>query len=163
MGTTFIPGYSKADIKKEVLGNVSEVIAHRTVGNHFWVAANHPKYGSYIILFLLSKSQGDWGYKPISEDMGPFYYTCPLSLLDKTDGLESVGGWAGKMSREWREKVREYHRAKKQVFEPGQKVVHLNGTEFTVVGPYKGRQWLVRSEDGELFRSKAEKLRPVGQ
>ena len=47
-----------------------------------------------------TKEYPGWGYKGMSEDMGPCYYDCPLSYLDEAD--EPSSG----LAREWREKVR---------------------------------------------------------
>jgi hypothetical protein len=55
-----------------------------------------------IILFLLGKSGGAWGYKDINESMGPLVYSCPLAYLDMVPESRS------EFSQGWREKVREY-------------------------------------------------------
>lgn len=50
-----------------------------------------------IVLYLLSKKRNfGWGYKPMSESMGPFYYNCPLEFLNKTS----------ETCKEWREEVK---------------------------------------------------------
>lgn len=57
---------------------------------------------------LLRCDQGSWGYKPMDESMGPFYYSCPLSYL-KAVPLDQYGGNA-----EWREQVNEHHRRRSE-------------------------------------------------
>lgn len=52
---------------------------------------------------LMSKEGGEWGYKPMGESSGPFYYSCPLAFLDM----------APEVNAEWRKGVREFHAAKK--------------------------------------------------
>jgi hypothetical protein len=52
---------------------------------------------------LLQCYKGDWGYKPITESMGPMFYSVPLSYL-KLVPIESFGG-----NEEWRSQVIEYH------------------------------------------------------
>lgn len=42
---------------------------------------------------------GDYRYKPMSEEAGPFYYSCPLSYLEA----------AQEVNPQWRAKVRHYH------------------------------------------------------
>lgn len=44
------------------------------------------------------RNQG-WGYKDMTESMGPYYYSCPKSYLAMTP-VENA---------EWREKVLQYH------------------------------------------------------
>ena len=45
---------------------------------------------------------GKWGYRPLTEQVHPFYYSCPLSYL--TIAKDNV-------CEEWRAKVRYYHSA----------------------------------------------------
>ena len=58
------------------------------------------KGGCYIMLALVRKEGGDYGVKFIDEGMGPAYYDCPVSLLDRA----SVP--FNDTSQEWRERVR---------------------------------------------------------
>jgi len=51
---------------------------------------------------LLQRQDGYWGYKAMSESAGPFYYSCPLSFLDR----------APEVNPEWRAKVRAFHATK---------------------------------------------------
>lgn len=53
---------------------------------------------------LLRCHQGCWGYKPMDESFGPFYYSCPLSYLE----LVPLDRYSG--DPEWREAVTEHHR-----------------------------------------------------
>ena len=48
-------------------------------------------------------SDVEWGHKATTEDMGPIYYTCPLSFFDD---VPDPGGYA----TEWRARCREYAR-----------------------------------------------------
>jgi hypothetical protein len=58
-----------------------------------------------IILCLTEKAHGEWGYKDMSESVGPCYYKCPLKFLNLAPEPTS------EYSKEWREKVRAYHAA----------------------------------------------------
>lgn len=58
----------------------------------------------WIGVDLLHCYQGEWGYKPLEESMGPYYFSCPLSYLDLVP-LDRYGG-----NPEWREAVVEHHR-----------------------------------------------------
>lgn len=63
----------------------------------------------FIVVVLLARDNAskDWGWKDMDESMGPCYYDCPLSFLDKC--TEPVGGF----SAEWRTKVRARHAHRK--------------------------------------------------
>jgi hypothetical protein len=74
----------------------------------------------WIGVYLLDREKDyGWGYKPMDESMGPYYYGCPVSYLDQAD--EPVNETAV----EWREKVRQLaaERARKK--------------------PQKGEHWLL--------------------
>ncbi len=112
-------------------------------GNHLWtVWQDSVTKNKSIILFLLGKNQGDWGYKDITEIMGPWEYDCPLSFLDAVPEPNT------RSAKEWREKVRKYHeqeisrRDALKVLEVG-KMVRLkdsNPNEFRIVSldPLRG-------------------------
>lgn len=68
------------------------------VGNVLWTVWNDPA-GRFITCDLMVVHGGDWGYKPLCEEMHPYYYSCPLSYLE----LAPVA------CEEWRAGVREYH------------------------------------------------------
>ena len=111
---------SKSDMIKEVTqgwentetGAKTTCLAKAIRGKSLWTvfqkitpAAN----GSFdaerfIVLFLMEKQDGMWGYKDVSEDMGPCEVDCPLSYLDK------VTAPTNEYSRLWRIKVRTHHR-----------------------------------------------------
>lgn len=80
-------------------------------GNKIWYLYQTPE-GKKTIGLTLIKSGGSgsgsgYGEKRLSESMGPSYYDCPLSLLEKAD--EAPDEWA----EIWREDVRRYHAEKK--------------------------------------------------
>lgn len=141
-----------------------ECLEHRVVGNHLWQLIKRPDGKKFINLYLMSRGNGrhgkgcsdhGWGYKGITEDMGPCYYDCPLSLLDKADPVDGH-------SAEWREKVRAHHAAKKDrksALGPD-KVVEYGGNKFRLVrpaGPRKG--WVVVGiADGLEYRMRAHQV-----
>jgi hypothetical protein len=85
-----------------------KLIANSVRGRCLWQVLE-PVNGNprFIALYLLSKSGGeDWGYKDIDESMGPVEVNCPLSYLELApEGDTAPTGY----SREWRERVRQYH------------------------------------------------------
>ncbi len=78
-------------------------------GNNLWtVWYDSVTKKKTIVLFLLGRDRGDWGYKDITEGMGPVECDCPLSFLEAvpepTDSPFAKG---------WRERVRAYHEQEK--------------------------------------------------
>lgn len=115
MGWTYSYGCTeKSQIRDEILRDFRNasytVLRHATVGNHLWLAIDkRPADGSApqraIVLCLLTKRDGIWGYKDMDETMGPYYYDCPLSLLALFPAPSPDAG-------AWRDQVRDYHGAK---------------------------------------------------
>jgi len=115
-------------------------IDHRVVGNHLWTLAMRPDGSKFISLDLIAKERnGGYGNKSMSEDSGPYYYDCPLSLLDKTSPTESIN------AIEWRGKVREYHARNKNKAQPVPgMIVTSYGQEYKLVEPCATRRgWIV--------------------
>lgn len=82
-------------------------LAHSLRGNDLWVVMerthhNTGEVNTWIALYRLSKHEGMWGYKDMDEDCGPYFHTCPLKFLKMTEPKTDY-------SREWRERVRQYH------------------------------------------------------
>jgi hypothetical protein len=125
-------------------------------GSRLWYAV---KRGGeqYIVLYLTEgdrsqPTQWRWGYKDMDESMHPYYYDCPIGLLDLTpQAIES----------DWRKAVRAHHAKRKPCPKPesGQ-VVTYGGTAYRLdapCGPRKG--WHVaRVSDNMPFRMKAKQL-----
>jgi hypothetical protein len=87
----------------ENVHHVYSCVASEQVGNILWTVMEDASPGKAvreIICNLMSYENGMWGYKPIGESSGPFYYDCPTRLLD----LAPV------RDEEWRSKVYAYHR-----------------------------------------------------
>ena len=127
-------------------------LEYRVVGNHVWQLVLKNSTGDkFITLALIAKQRnGGWGYKGLSEDMGPYYYDCPLSLLKKATAP------LNKYAADWRDKVREYHAEKVQrrQLKPGA-VFTLGNTQYRIerrhANPRMG--WLIRRlSDGIEFR-----------
>lgn len=110
---------TKQDICAELLRDCNfsndkgsnRVLKHSLVGNHLWVAIEIIRDGArsgIVALFLLSKDKRSYGYKDMTEDMHPFYYDCPLSII------KAAGPTLNLQAREWRAKVAEAHEMKKK-------------------------------------------------
>ncbi len=59
----------------------------------------------YIGCTLLECHHGEWGYKSMDESVHPYYYSCPLSYLER----------APEQSPEWRERVRAHHAKRRAI------------------------------------------------
>lgn len=133
-------------------------LAHRVVGNNVWQCVEQVSTGRrFITLDMIAKDRnGGWGYKGMSEDCGPSQVNCPLSLLDMCTEARQDGYGAG-----WRQKVREYHAAKRTASKPAQgATVTYGGHQYRLdapAGPRRG--WHVtRVGDGRSFRMNAQQL-----
>lgn len=134
-----------------------EPLEHRVVGNNVWQLVLHKPTGRKLIcLDLIAKERnGGWGYKGLSEDMGPCEVNCPLSLLDKASPV-TEGYAVG-----WREKVRAYHakRANKAKPVAGAELTY-GDHQYRLVHPYAPRKgWVaMRLSDGRIFRMNARQI-----
>jgi hypothetical protein len=121
-------------------------LRHRTIGNVLWTVWEHTVDGEpprrFIGCDLLARSGKTWGYKSMSESMGPYYFTCPLSYLD----LVPVA------NESWREAVRQYH-ARRSIKATLNDVLVFEGLavpHVTITGK-QGRS-LLGTYDGRLYR-----------
>lgn len=89
-----------------------ETLTYTLRGNVLWalvkITAKEPnrlnlvpgESRTYIGCTLLQRYRNEWGYKSMDESVHPYYYSCPLSYLER----------APTQSPEWRERVRAYHK-----------------------------------------------------
>lgn len=143
--------YLKRLTDKSHFGEAYTPITHRIVGNHVWQAVRHePTQEVFIHLDLIAKQRnGGWGYKGMSEHMGPYYYDCPLSLLKLCTKP------ANENSKNWREMVQKFHAAKKARPKPVPgMVVTLGDRRYELIEPIAPRRgWRVRDIDfGGTYR-----------
>ncbi|ECF1703686.1 hypothetical protein ACV3J8_14670 [Salmonella enterica] len=112
---------SRAELIRELTRPEENKLTHRETlkytlrGNVLWsvvrftaisdtIALKAGQSTAMICCDLLQRSGDSWGYKSLSEDDSPFYYSCPLSYLS----LAPVS------SASWRESVRVYHDNRKR-------------------------------------------------
>jgi hypothetical protein len=84
-------------------------------GKHLWTVYQMPDGRRFISLDLIKHNNGRWGYKDMNEDMGPFYYDCPLKLLDVAGAppTEDAAKWRAEVLR------RKQAAAKRKTFRRG--------------------------------------------
>lgn len=109
MGWYYTYGSKAEDVRKELLESTPahlNLIGHATTafGRRLWIVYEQKNDGGrFIMLFLIQERKGEAGYKDIDESMGPYYFDCPLSLLDLAEPrAEGITG-------EWRTAVRNAH------------------------------------------------------
>jgi hypothetical protein len=74
-----------------------------------WFLILPPEDDPYILFVLVDQHPidlCDWMIKEIEEGMGPYFYDCPLSFLERAPVAP------GPFSAKWRERVCAYHRGK---------------------------------------------------
>jgi len=121
-------------------------LRHAAVGNVLWTVWEVTRPGGetrrYIGCDLMVYDRHGWGYKDLSESMGPCYYSCPLAYLDLVPPANP----------EWREQVRAWHAARKRKVALGDVLVFdgLGIPEVRVVEK-RGRH-LIGEYGGRLYR-----------
>lgn len=135
------------------------ILKTATVGNALWMAVKRRDTGEvFISLSLLSQHNKQWGHKDLDESVHPYYYDCPLSLLELA--TEPVDEQAA----EWRERVRERAirvnraRAAKRAITTGS-TVQYGGEEYRLNYSLGRRGWdVTRTRDGASFRMKSTQV-----
>ena len=103
-----IKDYAKSITKRqENEHGIWETTKSSLRGQHLWTimqvyTKKTKETKSFIVLYLIERYKGQWGYKDVSEDMGPNYYDCPVTFLKLVDKPMN------KYSEKWRTTVRMY-------------------------------------------------------
>jgi hypothetical protein len=126
------------------------VIDQSTRGNTWYAIARIDRPNEnplfYGLVWLVNRRRGEFIYKDMSEDCGPFYYDMPARLLDQLDKLAPN---APESALNWRAKCRAHIAAKrktKTIVKPGDIVKFSpNGAEFKLLAPAGPRRgWHVQ-------------------
>jgi hypothetical protein len=103
-----------------------------------------------VVVILTQKSQGHYGYKLVSEDMGPYEFACPLKLLDLTNGFNCES------SKRWRNDVRTFHatkQAKKAIEYNVGDWVECYGKVYQIVEKTTKTRFIVKNTDGVRYKT----------
>ena len=140
MGWLYFSEYSeKAQIVERLVKGTKK---HRVVGNQLWYIATNQESGSdYIGLCLLSKYEGEWGYKSMSESMGPYYYNCPMSFLKATEN-------SAHKDNDWREKVLATNNKKNISLKAGDKIKAYDRT-YEIISDLGKKGWEVMNIESQ--------------
>ena len=152
--------------KKEELVDIA--IKNFTVA---YVALRCPENGyvfcQTFLLHRAPKSYENFGYKPVSEFMGPVTTECPKRILDKLTPIEEIAKHDKDLSerslewaKEWREKcyenIKNSKKLKNAIIKTNEPVKFTSGAEYQYF-KRKGRKWFAIANYG----TKAEMLVPV--
>lgn len=155
MGTMFYDGMTK---EMAVASIVKGAIKHSVVGNIVYYAAKSsadPEI-TFVGVAKLTKDGNSFGIKHMSEDMGPYYFDCPESIL-KLSTLNTA------YAIEWRQKCRDVRAAKAaaKTFASTLKAGDTflwDGKEVTFIRQYKGGK-VVGSLNGTPYAFKISQIK----
>lgn len=147
-------GVSKQQLINELEAEYShaipaELLQSKLVGSNHWCLVKKQDGTITVSLHLLSKDDGCWGYKPLSEFSDPFHYDCPARWMDELSPTDHES------ALEWRGKVKQFHKEERQLqvavksLKSGGKIT-FDDKDFRLVrtfGPRKG--WGVVEIDNE--------------
>ena len=130
---------------------VNKILAYCMRGNNLWKVVESFRYDKdgnqihhnrWIGLDLLQGgwNQPCWGYKDMDETCGPNAVNCPLAYLEMVKDFPTVSYGIA-----WRERVLEYHNAKKIAREAKKRDAKLTQAKFTVEHDEKNDFWGVYS------------------
>jgi hypothetical protein len=112
MGWSYTNARSREQITAEVTAGWSnddatcECLAHETVGGILWAVFEYRKENEqpvrYILCRLFDGGNGrGCGWKDLTDEMHPYYYSCPVEFLDMSPARSAC-------SEEWRKGVRQF-------------------------------------------------------
>lgn len=115
------------------------------VGQNFTRTVPETREDRFILVVLLRKDRGmGWGYKDMSESMGPFKYDCPLRYLKMVPVA----------NEKWREGVRAHHEARKKrakKIEPGMVFVFASGFKDSCGDSLDGVESKIVAKSGRCY------------
>lgn len=149
-------------------GNSWSVVDQSTRGSVWYAIGRLDRVGQppvfYGLVWLTSRKRGEFSYKDMTEDMGPFYWDMPARLLDQLDKLAPNAPGA---ALDWRAKCRAKLAAKRKQsrreFAPGQLVQFgAVGRVFELISPAGSRRgWHVKlaNQPGTMtYRANARQM-----
>lgn len=113
MGWTFMgrPQDVRAELRELYQSQFTQVIDDAVIGRTYYCAVEVNKPGKprevYAGVALYSLKGGEFGYKEMDESMGPYYFECPIRILDKLTPPTSS------YAAEWRNKCRAHHASRR--------------------------------------------------
>lgn len=129
-----------------------ECLAHCCRGNTLWKVMEITNYETgkvirFIGVDLMANHDRNfsyWGYKDMTESMGPAYFTCPEKYLDMVPLPDSDH------AQGWRDKVRAYHQLGRDI-KAGVKVRLFRGFDPDVLTVISKRPFRGKDADGRTW------------
>ena len=116
----------------------------------------------YGVVWLTNRKRGEFSYKDLTEDCGPYYWDCPARLLDQLDQLAPN---PGQSAVDWRARCRAKLAEKRKPareFSPGQFIQFGPGRLFELIKPAGPRLgWFVKlaNQPGSMvYRANARQM-----
>ena len=149
-----------------------KMIAHCFKGNNMWfvIETTHTKDGTsdthrWIGLNLMQRGghPAEWGYKDISEEMGPCECNCPLAYLELaplSEHNQDRYGWRNKVRAYWAQREKGRELAAKLV--RGQEFISGYGNRYYFIehGHYSQKGYVIgENAAGHRYRIKNEEVR----
>jgi hypothetical protein len=177
--TSFLdnPGLKAADIlTRELTGSNDsgaswEFIDKATKGNVFYAVCkftapnNAPIFYGVIVQF--SRSKGEFSYKELTENCGPYSANAPIRMIDLLDKLAPIDPLDARQSAQWalkwRQKCRENAKRKPKTIVKKGDIVKFSpfGREFELIspaGPRRGWHVKVFGACGSTYRASAKQI-----
>lgn len=147
---------SYQDMANHILQNSTphKVIAKALVGSTFYVAYerfDEDKRDVYIAVFLISCNKGEFGYKDMTENCGPCYYTCPERIL-------KLSTQTSEFSVKWRAACHEYIRRKHdwgnftKGLNYGARLRHDDGSELIFHSVLSKKYIVCTNSEGQIYK-----------
>ena len=166
MGWLFTEGQTKSELITHLTEGDSKLRTLRKSvrGNALWTIQEDMDYpGPFIIVYLLRSQRGyGWGYKPVTESMGPAETSCPISYLDQVPMPD------GNYAHAWRERVRSRHAEKQRITrlisaaKIGDPVTLTVGCEPRTVALKSKKPLLGQADDGSVWRIPRRLIASIG-
>lgn len=142
-----------------------KIIKTALVGSCFWMALHSLKTDEkFIVLYLMEKHDGTYGYKDMDETMHPFFYNCPVSLLDMTTSPKNEANpWRIEMRKKYAEKTAKRNERKANPAKVGDMVTVANVPGYYKVESERGpRSFLIRDvKTNRVYKCAKHRLVPV--
>lgn len=147
---------SKADIIKYILKEFDRVIDYKSTRTALYVLTEVRGVKS-IDVVLIKGGPGDWMWKIMNENTHPYYYDCPITLINKADPPITEA------SRKWREEVLQRAGVKaetKRNVGVGSKVI-IFGKPYVVTQVEPRGKIIIQNEEGTRYRSNISKVQRI--
>jgi len=137
----------------------SKTLKYCCVGNNLWMVKELPDGTRFILMCLMQFHGGSfcyWGYKDIDETSGPSAVNCPLSYIEMCTEPHND------YSREWRERVRQYHKLRNRKLAIGDTFTYCS-MQWQVCDTHGMQGWSITQlpEQGLVYRFHRRQMKHV--